>query len=848
MTRISPLSPRFIPEVAILRPQTFWRASTLRLIGRFVALALILMLCAGQVFAQVSTEERSYLHQWEKAAVRAEQAIDTGRASSAAFEKLRKELTQYRQRFQEVKGANAERIDTLEGQIAALGEAPAEGKSEPEDIADLRQNLTVQLNKLRVPRMIAQEAYSRADGLIGEIDTIIRERRTRHLLERGPSPLNPELWPGAVLVLSRAGLTFWHETKAQISNDTTIERISNRLPAILALLLMGGLLILRGRPWARRMGEYLRQLGARGTGVWTFVVSLLQVILPLLGIIVLVAAVELSGILGLRGTLMLEHVPGWAFVILTFHWLGEQIFVVRRDSSAVSGTGGRLGEARLIMDALAIVLVIQDALNQFYLLENTTVESRAVLSFPLILVAALGLYRLNRIGRANIATAEAEEDQDGENRVAVGANRALSVLRRIVHFLGVVAPILAAVGYVNAAEAMIYPAISTLALFAALILLRRFLADLYAWASGQGAAAYDSLMIVAIGFVLTLLAVPVVALIWGGRVADLTELWSRFLDGFQLGDTRISPAVFLSFVVVFAIGYGATRLLQSNLRTSLLPKTKIDPGGQNAIVSGVGYVGVFLAALVAISMAGLDLSSLAIVAGALSVGIGFGLQTIVSNFVSGIILLVERPISKGDWIEVGGLMGYVRDISVRSTRIETFDRSDVIVPNSDLITGTVTNYTRGNTVGRVIVPVGVAYGTDPRRVESILREIAQSHPMVLLNPPPNVIFQGFGADSLDFEIRAILRDVNWVLSVKSDLNYEIAARFAAEEIEIPFAQRDLWLRNPEVLTGGARAAETTGGQPAPVAGGQSVQPDLDDLQVTPTEETTDSDGESDADR
>ena len=297
-------------------------------------------------------------------------------------------------------------------------------------------------------------------------------------------------------------------------------------------------------------------------------------------------------------------------------------------------------------------------------------------------------------------------------------------------------------------------------------------------------------------------------LIWGGFAYILLSSWDQsgaiiehlrnyLVNGFTIVEFRIVPSKIILSILFFALIILSTGWIKSQLENNWLPKTTIDRGGREAVVTITGYIMFIIAALVALSVAGFDFSNIAIIAGALSVGIGFGLQNIVNNFVSGLILLFERPVRKGDWIQVGTTEGYVQDIRIRSTRILTFDRSDVIVPNSELIANQVTNFMLDDIRGRAIISVGVAYGSDTEKVKYILSQIAEENELVVkdgTSPRPLVLFRGFGDSSLDFELRVHLYDVDRRLSTISNINFAIDKAFRDEGIEIPFPQRDVHVK------------------------------------------------------
>ncbi len=731
--------------------------------------------------------------EFDRFASSVETNIADGDMPDAGFLALRDSLVEWRERFLEAQDVNSVQIEALEAQVDALGPAPVDGEVEAADVADRREQLAEALRIARTPQLEAVEAFARADTLIGQIDSKLRERQTDALFELQRTPLDPLNWPAAISAVAGV-MESVREEIVQTLQRADRTGILQRLALAVILLVAAALAIFRGPRWIERILTRIENRGGiHAPVVYGFVLSFAGVLMAMLGISLINAALISTGLLGETGRALAIGINAAILAYAIARWLAGRIFP-QRDSipTPLRLTNEDRASGRRNATLLGVLTGLMSLLNIVQQTVEFEATTTAILYFPLFVLLGLTLFRTGQLVWRGGALEEAEGPQF--------AARTTRLLGRIVQVGAIAAPVLAAIGFVNLAHGILLPLVLSLGLIAFLLALHYALRAGYAMLRGlEDEAAEQALAPVLLSLLLTFASLPLFALIWGARYSDLGEVWTAFRTGIRLGETTLSPGVLLTFAIVFGIGYGLTRLVQGTLRSSVLPRTNIDKGGQNAIVSGLGYVGITLAAIFGITSAGIDLSSFAIIIGALGVGIGFGLQNIVNNFVSGIILLIERPISEGDWVEVGGKLGVVKSISVRSTRIEMFDRTDVIVPNGDLISGTVTNWTHGNSSGRVILNVGVAYGSDTKRVEEILREIAENHPLVAVNPAPTIVFQGFGADSLDFEIRVILNDIGYGLAVRTDINHEIARRFAEEGIEIPFAQRDVWLRNPETL-------------------------------------------------
>jgi small-conductance mechanosensitive channel len=266
---------------------------------------------------------------------------------------------------------------------------------------------------------------------------------------------------------------------------------------------------------------------------------------------------------------------------------------------------------------------------------------------------------------------------------------------------------------------------------------------------------------------------------------------------FQLGGRSVSLLVLIQFVLLIIAVFVLARLIRRILHDRLLARTHLDLGLQDAIARISGYAVIVIGTMIGLQTLGFELTSLTVLAGALGVGLGFGLRNIIENFVSGLIILGERPIQLGHRIEVGDAVGTVVQIGARSTSVLTNDNIRIIIPNSELITGRVVNWSHGDGQIRLRVPVGVSYLSDVQLVQKLLLEVAAANESVLEDPAPTVIFVEFGESALNFELRVWTQELlDRPGRLTSQLNFSIWEKFRQHDIKIPYPQRDLYLKEP----------------------------------------------------
>lgn len=302
---------------------------------------------------------------------------------------------------------------------------------------------------------------------------------------------------------------------------------------------------------------------------------------------------------------------------------------------------------------------------------------------------------------------------------------------------------------------------------------------------------------------LLLLAAVVMGLgyVYEGMVPSLINRlgvdYTRFFDQpfFTIGDLRVTTAFLLRLLVFMTFLVILSRSARRFVRTQVVSRTSMDLGQQEATARITGYLVFLVGLMIGLQSAGINLNSLVFLGGAIGVGVGFGLQTIANNFISGLILLVERPIKLGDRVEVGGTNGDVVRIAARSTWVRTNDNVVIIIPNSEFVSNRITNWTANDRQVRFSMPIGVSYGSNPEEVREVLMRAAHAHPDVLREPAPEVRFVGFGDSSLDFELRVwTIRQVQTPKRLISDLYFSVFRAFAEHGIEIPFPQRDVHLK------------------------------------------------------
>ena len=774
----------------------------LNVLGVLVALvmAAVLLASGGHVAAaqdavpEIIVEQQAAIDRLKSRADAIERQVEASSEDDDRLVELRAELETLAQEILKAGVAFRPRLTEINTRLELLGAAPAEGQPpEAEMVARERAALLSEKSQINVMIGEAEAQSLRVNRMVDTVAGIRRDLFAQTLSKRYEIDYT--------LLFDVIG-AFQGETRELISTVGSWLSFVLRfkLPAVLgatffavaaaAVLVIGGRRLI-GRLVARDPTNpdppYISRVS------YAFWSTLLRS--AAIAVFLLVTWYLFDSFNVLRGDIgvMLAALFVVIALVLYVHRLAHAILSPRRPNWRLVDIEPK--PARLLIALLTLTAAVTG-------IDYMLSEIYRVMGSPLALTVGENLVATVLVGLLIILVASVRPflDETGQPKPWP------LLLRALLYGIGVLTVVAALAGYIGFAKFVSQQVVITGAIVAMMyvgILSARAVAEEGAFAGtalGRRLATrygFSETTVDQIGLVTSILinilvfiaGIPLILLQWGFRWGDIRSLAFSLANEIRIGTVTVSLVGIATGIVLFIVGFFVTRWFQRWLDGSVMARGRVDAGVRNSIRTAVGYAGVALAGLIGISAAGIDLSNLALVAGALSLGIGFGLQNIVSNFVSGLILLAERPFKVGDWIVAGTTSGTVRKISVRATEIETFQRQTVIMPNSELINAAVGNWTLRNKLGRVEVRVSVAYGQDVERAHAILTDIARSHPLVLKNPEPFVLFANFGPAGLEFEIRVFLADVLNGSTVQTDIRCAVLRAFAAAGIEIPSTPR-----------------------------------------------------------
>ena len=730
-----------------------------------------------------------------------------------------KRLGDLRARLQPIDDAIAEivareqpRADDIKARLDQLGPVPdaSKGQQDSPEVAKERMEQQKQWKDADETLRLAKASALRVEQIAQAIAERRRQNFTRQILAQHASIVSPWLWLDVTKSLP-ADTRALHFLSTQWV-ETIFQNLDWYEALVLVLLALSAVVLApRARQWVlsgtlsqavKDVAEEQPELSRLSKVMLALRMLLLHAVVPALGLRLIYMLLDRFDLLPGRAEAVLEALLTSLAFFAFMNGLSSAVFAPGRQQWRLFAIeNDKALEIWRLIRAVTLVVVL----------------GRCVESIHAAIVASLPLTNLTK-GLFSVAVALLIAR--GLRRIFGGPSAAhpethggLSDLPlRLAAWLAVIAILGAAlIGFVPLASFLVSQVVwlSILGMLAvlALVLIEEVIgAGLSATgllgrrvraATGLNASSLDQFSVLGAGLVRLLLfiALGMVALApWGVDSANFGNNLKAAFFGFQVGGVTISLSTLAVAIVLFLVGFFITRAIQNWLDTRYLPHTRLDPGLRNSIRTIFGYVGIVLAAIVALSQLGFSLDKLTIVAGALSVGIGFGLQSIVNNFVSGLILLWERPIRVGDWIVVGDEQGMVKHINVRATEIETFDRASLIIPNAEFISGRVKNWMHADRTGRVIIPVNIDYMAEPEQVQEVLLAAANAHREVFSEPKPMVIFKNLGESGLDFELRCFC-DVGSMATTRSELLFDIFKRLRDANISIPYPTRRLEITN-----------------------------------------------------